>query len=89
MTRPTAQSARISSSSVSALEATTLASGLGAAGLWMGLLATQWDRLTAIGVICSESVGLLGHCALCYPAAALTVLTAVLAAASLRRSPST
>jgi hypothetical protein len=85
MTRPIATAARISTARDAAIDATALASGLGAAGLWLGVLVTQWDRLTAYGALCAESVGLLGHCPLCYPAAALTGLSVALAAVQWRR----
>jgi hypothetical protein len=85
MTRPNATFARIPSPGNAAIEATALASGLGAAGLWLAVLITQWDRLTAYGALCAESVGFLGHCPLCYPAAALSLLSVAMAGVSLRR----
>ncbi len=58
----------------SPLETITLHSAGGALALWATVLwneAPKW----AYGPICGESVGLLGHCPLCYPAAALTLVS--------------
>jgi len=52
----------------------TLHSGLGALVLWSAVLAQAWPRLTALGPICGEPQALLGHCPLCWPAAALTAV---------------
>lgn len=48
-------------------------SGLGAGFLWLWVLILEWPALTA-GPLCAESVGIFGHCPLCYPAAASTAL---------------
>lgn len=62
-----------------------LFSALGAALLWTAVLIREWPRLMVQGSICGESVGLLGHCPLCAPAVALTVVTMALAVISWRR----
>ncbi len=53
-----------------------LSSGLGAALLWMIVLVREAPRLAYAGQICGEPNSLFGHCALCWPAAALTGLAA-------------
>lgn len=58
--------------SPSALEQAALHSTLGGIVLWTGVLIREWPLLTAGGVMCGEPEGLLGHCALCWPAAALS-----------------
>ncbi len=65
-----------------AMSATCLSAGV----LWLAVLAREWPRLAAGGAVCGEASGLLGHCALCYPAAVLTVAGLVLAGLSLPRS---
>ncbi len=56
------------------LEAITLHSGAGALVLWFAVLWNEAPRW-AYGAICSEAQGLIGHCPLCLPAAALTVIS--------------
>jgi hypothetical protein len=56
------------------LELITLHSTLGALALWLGVLIREWPQLTAYGVFCGEPQTLFGHCPLCFPAAALTVV---------------
>lgn len=67
----------------SQINAAGLASGGAALALWGGILVAEWPRLTAIGMICGEDSSLFGHCAACYPAAALTVFAACCGLASL------
>lgn len=55
-----------------ALEQAALHSTFGAIILWTGVLIREWPLMTAGGVLCGEPEGLLAHCALCWPAAALT-----------------
>lgn len=73
-----------------ALEQIALHSTLGAIILWSGVLYREWPTLAAGGVLCGEPNGLLGHCALCWPAAALTGIAlatlALAARATARRS---
>jgi len=64
--------------SLSTLEQAALHSTLGAIVLWMGVLIREWPVLATGGVMCGEPEGLLGHCALCWPAAALTGLALTL-----------
>ena len=57
----------------------------GAGLVWTSVLALAWPRLMLAGQICSHAhQGLLDHCPLCYPAAALTVVGVALAARALR-----
>jgi hypothetical protein len=65
-----------------------LASGGAALALWGGILVAEWPRLTAIGMICGEESSLFGHCAACYPAAALTLFAACCGLAGLTISKS-
>lgn len=67
------------------LELITLHSALGAAALWIGVIVREWPQLTAYGRICGETVALFGHCPLCFPAAALTIVAFAGAAALLGR----
>jgi len=67
------------------LELVTLHSALGAAALWIGVVVREWPQLTAYGRICGETAALFGHCPLCYPAAALTLVAFTGAAILLRR----
>jgi len=67
------------------LEPITLHSAAGASILWLGVVVREWPRLTAFGPICGEAQGLLGHCPLCFPAAALTGLALAGAVALSRR----
>lgn len=67
------------------LEIITLHSALGAAALWIGVLIREWPQLTADARLCGEAVALLGHCPLCFPAAALTIVAFAGAAALLGR----
>jgi len=50
------------------------ASGLSAVALWAVIGADMWARAQALGPICGER-GLLDHCPLCWPAAALTAIS--------------
>ncbi|MDP1631018.1 MAG: hypothetical protein Q8L66_06320 [Caulobacter sp.] len=56
------------------LETITLHAAAGALALWLAVLVREWPRLTAYGQICGEDGSLFGHCALCWPAAALTAV---------------
>lgn len=56
------------------MEAITLHSGAGAMLLWLAVLWNEAPRW-AYGPICSEATGLLGHCPLCAPAAALSAIS--------------
>ncbi len=67
------------------LELITLHSALGAAVLWIGIVIREWPQLTAYGRICGETVALFGHCPLCFPAAALTIMAFAGAATLLGR----
>lgn len=58
--------------SPSTLEQAALHSTLGAIVLWSGVLVREWPLLAAGGPLCGEPDGLFGHCALCWPAAAMT-----------------
>jgi hypothetical protein len=47
----------------------------GAGLLWAGVLTLAWPRLSLFGQICTQAhQGVLDHCPLCYPAAALTAV---------------
>jgi len=48
-------------------------SAIGASSLWAMVLVNQWSELTAIGGLCREAVGAIGHCWACYPASALSL----------------
>ena len=50
-----------------------LLSGVTAAFLWLWVFMLEASRQSA-GPLCSETTGLLGHCPLCYPATAATVM---------------
>lgn len=67
-----------------AIDQLALSSTFGAIVLWTGVLASEWFLSPADGVICGEPVALLGHCALCWPAAALTAISAVSLALAFR-----
>lgn len=67
------------------LELITLHSALGAAVLWIGVLVREWPELTAFGRLCGEAQTLFGHCPLCFPAAALTIVAFAGAAALVGR----
>ncbi|MFZ4606414.1 MAG: hypothetical protein ACOYM5_09165 [Caulobacter sp.] len=67
------------------LELITLHAALGAAALWIGVIVREWPQLTAYGEFCGEPLALLGHCPLCFPAAALTIVAFAGAAALLGR----
>lgn len=57
------------------LELITLHSTFGALALWLGVVIREWPQLTIYGRLCGdESQSLFGHCPLCLPAAALTVV---------------
>lgn len=57
------------------LELITLHSTFGALALWLGVVIREWPRLTIYGRLCGDdSQYLFGHCPLCWPAAALTVV---------------
>lgn len=58
--------------SPSTLEQVALHSTLGAIILWTGVLIRELPLLAAGGTLCGEPAGLLGHCALCWPAVGLT-----------------
>lgn len=60
-----------------AIEQVALNSTFGAIILWTSVLVSEWFLSPAAGFICREPGALLGHCALCWPAAALTVISAV------------
>ena len=62
------------------LELITLHSALGATVLWIGVLVREWPQLTAFGKLCGETQAFFGHCPLCLPAAALTLMAFVGAA---------
>lgn len=68
------------------LELITLHSALGAVALWMGVVIREWPQLTAFGELCGERGMLFGHCPLCLPAAALTIVAFAGAAALVGRS---
>lgn len=57
------------------LDQFALHSGLGAVALWLGVLFNEAPRLAAGGAICGETGFFLGHCPLCWPAAALTAVS--------------
>lgn len=57
------------------LELVTLHSTFGAIALWVGVLVREWPQLTTYGRLCDEASGILGHCPLCLPAAALTAVS--------------
>lgn len=60
------------------LELITLHSTLGALALWLGVVIREWPQLTIYGRLCGDdSQYLFGHCPLCLPAAALTVVALV------------
>jgi len=67
------------------LELITLHSALGAAALWAGVLVREWPQLTSLGRLCGEAQSLFGHCPLCFPAAALTIVAFAGAATLLGR----
>lgn len=67
------------------LEELTLHSAAGASILWLGVVIREWPKLSSIGAICGDSSAFLGHCPLCYPAAALTGLALAGAFALSRR----
>jgi len=58
----------------SILRTATLLPGLAAGFLWLWVFMLEASRLAA-GPLCSEAAGLLGHCPLCYPAAAASGMT--------------
>jgi hypothetical protein len=60
--------------------------GAGGAMTWAAILIREWPRLMYAGQICGERDGLLGHCLLCAPAAAMTI-GAVLALAAYSAAP--
>lgn len=64
----------------SPLFAGLLLSAPGAVALWSAVLAHEWPRLMATGTICGETGAWFGHCAACYPAAAVTLIAAACAA---------
>ncbi len=68
------------------LELITLHSAMGAMALWLGVVIREWPQLTTYGALCSEAQTLFGHCPLCLPAAALTVIAFGGAAMLLARS---
>ena len=68
----------------SALEQAALHSTLGAIVLWSGVLIREWPLMATGGALCGEPDGLLGHCALCWPAAALTGVALTLLIMTLR-----
>lgn len=70
--------------SPSPLEQTALHSTLGAIILWSAVLVREWPLLAAGGPLCGEPEGLFGHCALCWPAAAMTAVALTLLVAALR-----
>jgi len=70
--------------SPSGLEQAALHSTLGAIVLWSGVLIREWPLLAAGGSLCGEPDSVLGHCALCWPAAALTVAALTLMAMTFR-----
>jgi hypothetical protein len=52
-------------------------SGLSAAGLWAIVVYQQWPRLLLGNTLCSSGDGgVFSHCPACYPALALTLLSA-------------
>lgn len=57
----------------SILRTAALSSGVTAAFLWLWVFMLEASRLSA-GPLCSEATGLVGHCPLCYPAAAASVM---------------
>lgn len=61
-------------------------SAISASALWVSAIVDDWPRMTATGSLCGEANGLLGHCAACAPAAALTLLAVGLAFASWNRT---
>lgn len=67
------------------LELITLHSALGAVALWTGVLVREGPQLMAYGQLCGETQAFLGHCPLCLPAAALTIVAFAGAAALLGR----
>ena len=60
------------------LEQAALHSTLGAIVLWSGVLIREWPQLAAGAPLCGEPNSILGHCALCWPAAGLTGLALAL-----------
>lgn len=69
------------------LELITLHTALGAAALWIGVVIREWPQLTAYGALCGDAQTLFGHCPLCLPAAALTLVAFGGAATLLGRGP--
>lgn len=67
------------------LEELTLHSAAAASALWMGVVIREWPKLSTFGAICGDTGAFLGHCPLCYPAAALTGLALAGAFALSRR----
>lgn len=67
------------------IELITLHSALGAVALWIGVLVREWPRVAAYGQLCGERQALFGHCPLCLPAAALTIVAFAGAVALLGR----
>lgn len=57
------------------LELVTLHATLGALALWLGVLVREWPQLVTWGRLCGEPLSLFGHCPMCWPAAALTVVS--------------
>ena len=57
------------------LELVTLHATIGALVLWMGVLVREWPQLVTYGRLCGEPESLFGHCPMCWPAAALTVVS--------------
>ena len=57
------------------LEQVTLHATLGALALSLGVLVREWPQLDSYGRLCGEPQSLFGHCPLCWPAAALTVVS--------------
>lgn len=64
--------------SPSVIEQAAMHSTLGAIVLWSGVLVREWPRMAAGGPLCGEAQALFGHCALCWPAAALSVVALAL-----------
>jgi hypothetical protein len=57
------------------LELVTLHATIGALVLWTGVLVREWPQLVTYGRLCGEPQSLFGHCPMCWPAAALTVVS--------------
>ncbi len=57
------------------LELVALHATIGALVLWVGVLVREWPQLVTYGRLCGEPQSLFGHCPMCWPAAALTVVS--------------